>query len=209
MLRKLIIAAPLYILAFVILFISVLRSAAVRYDFSNVEGSYRSHVLESGEYTIDYELAYPGRVLPDSPFWQLKVLRDKVWIFITTNDGKKAELNLLFADKRLASSKLLFENGKPEYGMSALVKAEGYLLRASEIEKKNRANGEDTDEFLLRLSKASIKHALIIEEISTIAPGGAFAEVHKQLNYPKIVYVDARNILLDRGVSPPNNPFNW
>jgi hypothetical protein len=36
---------------------------------------------------------------------------------LTTNITRKAELNLLFADKRIGASRILFENKKSEFGI--------------------------------------------------------------------------------------------
>ena len=58
---------------------------------------------------VAYELPFPGKVLPDSPFWVFKVIRDKVWYGLSFSHLKKAELALLFSDKRLGSAKILFE----------------------------------------------------------------------------------------------------
>ena len=102
MLRKLSLVFAVLLFAVGILFTSVLRTAAVKYEFSESPLTSlvdASSVLGEEEINIDYYLAYPGKVLPDSPFWPLKALRDRIWLWITTNSSRKAELKLLFADK--------------------------------------------------------------------------------------------------------------
>ena len=88
-------------LAFTILIISILRSAAVKYEFSEITGD-ETRISEDEVY-IPYNFAYSGDVLPDSPLWPLKAARDRIWFLITTNSERRAELNLLFADKRIAA----------------------------------------------------------------------------------------------------------
>lgn len=212
MLRKLTLVFAVLLFAVGILFTSVLRTAAVKYEFAEspqtvyVDGA---SVLGDEEINIDYFLAYPGKVLPDSPFWPLKALRDRIWLWLTTNSSRKAELNLLFADKRISMSKILFERGKPEIGYSTLTKAEKYLEEAGFSEMENRKKGVDTSEFLERLAKASLKHAEVIDEILEIAPEDARPNIITTKEYPKKVYEDARNALLEKGMEPPENPFDW
>ena len=212
MFRKLALFSAVLIFAIGILFTSVLRTAAVKYEFSDMpqNGSGRTlRVLGENDVKVDYNLAYPGKILPDNPLWPLKALRDRVWLWITTNDSRKAELQLLFADKRIAMSKILFEKGKPEEAYSTLTKAEKYLAEASVGEKANREKGMDTSEFLMRLTWASLKHAQVIDEITQIVPDDVAPSVIATKEYPKKVFEETRNSLLEIGIDPPENPFDW
>lgn len=211
MLRRIAIISSVLIFAFGILFTSVLRTAAVKYEFGDVTQTSTSETQVLGEDTvvIDYHLAFPGKVMPDSPLWPLKALRDRVWLWVTTNPSRKAEIKLLFADKRVAMSKALFEKEKPEIGFSTLTKAEKYLEEAGQQEVENRANGIDTSEFLVRIAKASLKHAQVIDEILEIAPEDAKPGVIQTKDYTKRVYELARNALLEKGLQAPENPFDW
>jgi len=211
MMRRIAIISSVIIFAFGILFTSVLRTAAVKYEFSDATYSKDSETQVLGEkaVVIDYHLAFPGKVMPDSPLWPLKALRDRVWLWITTNPSRKAEIKLLFADKRVAMSKSLFEKEKPEIGFSTLTKAEKYLEEAGQQEVENRKKGIDTSEFLVRISKASLKHAQVIDEILKIAPEDAKPGVIQSKDYTKRVYEVARNALLEKGLQAPENPFDW
>lgn len=209
--RRLLVAASTVTLAFAILFISVFRTASVKYEFSDVRtpDNQGSFVLGDKDINIEYYLAYPGKVLPDSPLWPVKALRDKVWLFLTTNPGRKAELKLLFADKRLGSAKLLFEKDKPEIGFTTLTKAEKYLEEAVAQEKINRENEIDTTDFLQRLSNASLKHYEVMEEILMIAPDDAKPQVVSSQDYAKRAYEVVRDALFEKGIQPPESPFDW
>jgi hypothetical protein len=209
--RRLLVAASTVTLAFAILFISVFRTASVKYEFSDVRtpDNQGSFVLGDKDINIEYYLAYPGKVLPDSPLWPVKALRDKIWLFLTTNPGRKAELKLLFADKRLGSAKLLFEKDKPEIGFTTLTKAEKYLEEAVAQEKINRENEIDTTDFLQRLSNASLKHYEVMEEILMIAPDDAKPQVVSSQDYAKRAYEMVRDALFEKGIQPPESPFDW
>jgi hypothetical protein len=206
MLRRIGLILPALIFAFGILFISVMRTAAIKYDFS---GPINGNGAVLGEETerIEYNFAYPGKILPDNTLWPLKALRDKIWILITTNSSRKAELKLLFADKRIASSKILFEREKYDIGFSTLTKAEKYLEEASNQEIKNRKSGLDTTEFLRVLAYASLKHREVIREILEIAPEDARPMIIQLEAYPKGVYEKTRHAMNEKGLAVPESPF--
>jgi hypothetical protein len=209
--RKLLVAASTVTLAFAILFISVFRTASVKYEFSDVKtfDNHESYVLGDKDVHVEYSLPFPGKVLPDSPLWPIKALRDKVWLFLTTNDSRKAELKLLFADKRLGSAQLLFEKNKPEIGFTTLTKAEKYLEEAVTQEQINRGMELDTTEFLQRLANASLKHYEVMEEILRIAPDDAKPQVVSSQDYSKSAYETVRDALFEKGIQPPESPFDW
>lgn len=210
MLRKIVVVLSALFFALGILFVSVLRTAEVKYEFSDsLITSYKNpSVLGAEAVNVPYNLAYPGKILPDSPLWPLKALRDRIWLGITTNTGRKADLNLLFADKRIGMSKVLFEKGKAEEGFSILTKAEKYLEKALLQEVENRDNSMDTSEFLKRLAYASLKHRQLIEEILLIAPEDARPTIIETKRYSKNTYEKARQALNEKGLDVPENPFN-
>lgn len=209
MLRKTFIFLATLGFAFAILFVSILRTASVKYSFSDTFYYSDDQILGEEDSHIDYFLVNPGKVHPDSPLWPLKALRDRTWLFFTTNPGRKAELKLLFADKRLLASKVLFEKGNPELGFSTLTKAEKYLEQASLKEKENREKGIDTSDFLERIALASLKHFEVIEEILALAPEDARQGIVESQNYPRKIFLQSRDLLSQMGKTSPKNPFEW
>jgi hypothetical protein len=206
MYKRILIVVSTLVFAFAILFTSVFRTASVKYVFSQ-----ETQIQEEGQGNeiaeIDYVLPYPGRISPDSPFWPIKALRDRLWLLLTSNPSRKAELKLLFADKRIAMSKALFEKDKSEIAFSTLTKAEKYLEEACTVEQENRQNGMDTSEFLTILSKASLKHRQVINEILTIAPEDARPGISRVQDYSKETYNRTRNALQGKGLPIVENPF--
>ena len=196
------------LVAFAILFASILRTASVRYVVNDSVATEETQFFES-EIGVNYYLPYPGRILPDSPFWPLKAMRDRVWLWVTTNPTRKVELKLLFADKRIGSSKILFRKGKMEKGLSILAKAEKYLEEASLDEEKIRKEGFDTTDVLIRISNSSLKHYQVMQEIINMVPCEVKPAIIEIQNYSKKTYERGRNGLLDKGETPPENPFNW
>jgi hypothetical protein len=213
MLRRFVIVLSTLVFSFSVLFISILRTAAVRYSFSKVsadfsEESTRTEKGELDKMKIDYNLAYPGDVLPNHFLWPVKAARDKIWLLLTSNKSKKAELNLLFADKRLGAARILFEEKDYETGFTTLTKAEKYLETASNLETDLRAKGEDTNELLDRLAKASLKHRQVIKSIIIMAPDDAKPKIVEVENYSGKFFEEKSAILKAKNLPVPENPFN-
>ena len=195
--------------AFGILFISLFRAASVKYEFDNSTAVFDTQISAGDGVRINYALPYPGRGLPASPLWPLKAIRDRVWLFVTTNPTREAELRLLFADKRLAMAVSLFEKGETDVGFSTLTKAEKYLEEAAWQEKQNRDRGIDTSAFLEQLAKASLKHYEVMENLISSMPEEVKPSVTQTQDYAKRAYEDSRNALLEKGKIPVENPFTW
>lgn len=205
MFRKVAFNASALLLAAAILLVSIFKAASLYYNFSP---SPKTLAQATQEIDINYPLPYPGRILPDHPLWPLKALRDKLWLDLSVSPTRKAELALLFADKRLVSSRILFERGKPEIAFSTLTKGEKYLEEALILEIQNRAKGLDTKEFLGRYVNSALKHREVINEILLIAPEDARPEIIKMENYSKDAYKSSRDNLNSLGLPSPENPFN-
>lgn len=211
MLKRIAVVLSTVILAFIILSISILRSSAIRPNIDVYSATPKPELKENTQdkkIEIMYVMPFPGRILPDSPFWPVKALRDKVWMTVTTNPMRKAELSLLFADKRLIASYELFKINKPLLALTTLTKAEKYLEASSVIEKNERLRGLDTKSFLFTLATASLKHRQIIEEMLTIVPDDIKPEVIKSEDYSRNVYKECRDALQSQGASAPENPFD-
>ncbi len=205
--KQYLLSLSVFILATAILTISVMRSATVSYVF--VTPAPAVTVLGTESPDIGYKLPYPGSILPDSPLWVIKALRDKVWYMVTTNPLKKAELALLFSDKRLSSAVSLFDSNKAGLALSTLSKGEKYLEIAVNEEQIARKEGMDTSAFLTKLALSSLKHRQIIEEkILPLAPEQAKPYVIKIENFSKNSYDSSRDGLNDKGITPPIDPFD-
>lgn len=200
MIGKIAVVFSSIVLAIAILTISVFRCAGTRYAFTSSSPTPKPETIEN-KVEINYQLIYPGKILPDNPVWYAKVLRDKLQYLLTFNSTKKAELNLLYADKRLASSQILFEKGKVDLGYSTLTKSAKYL------EKVFLNNPQDV-QFLLKLANASLKHREVIEEVIVpLSPEDLKPEIIKTKNVTIISYNKTSDILKSKGEQPPTNPF--
>ena len=205
MLKKLLLVCGIFAFAFAILSVSILESSSVSYKFtSQVPGS---SALEKDVQEIDYQFPNPGEILPDSPLWVLKAARDRIWYLITPSLTKRAELALLFSDKRLVASQILFENKKPNIAISTLTKGEKYLAVAVADEALARSEGFDTSAFLNKLALASLKHREVIEGMMPLVPEDGKPLVIETENYSRDSYKAARDGLYSKGLPVPIDPF--
>ncbi len=188
-----------------IFLISVFKNASIKYAFNGPGGE----VLQEDVVSIEYNLAYPGKILPDHPAWPVKALRDKLILLVSPNVVSKSELSLLMADKRIAAAQILFEKGKAEVGYSTLTKAEKYLEEAYKFENHARSRGIDTTDLLKKLSLASLKHMEIAERILLVAPDDAKPQVIKTMDYSRKIYEGSSATFVSLGIDPIDNPFNW
>src|SRR3989304_7858985 len=97
---------------------------------------------------VDYYLPAPG-YLPDHPLYWVKMVRDRVDLWLTFSTTAKSQRFLNYADKRLAAGWALVEKGEIDLGVSTLTKGEKYLDQAL-------ASGQSLD--ATKLNKAKLKH---------------------------------------------------
>ncbi len=121
--------------------------------------------------TIEYELPYPG-ILPDNPLYFLKMIRDRIIGFLISDPLKKAEFDLLQADKRLNSGIFLFKKGKEKYSLalSTVSKGENYFEEAIAKAGEAKKQGMDTNDIVRRLSDSSYKHQEVLRYLRQKAP---------------------------------------
>ncbi len=206
MLKKLLLISSVFAFAFAILSISILQSTSISYSFTAQISE--SSVLGIETLEINYQMPYEGKVLPDSPLWVFKAARDRLWYLITSSPLKKAELALLFSDKRLVSAEILFRRQKPDLAITTLAKGEKYLEIALAEESAARSQNYDTSAFLERLAVASLKHRQIIESLIPLAPDDGKPIVIKTEDYSKNTYKVASDRLNAKGLPVPFDPFD-
>src|SRR3989344_603055 len=125
--------------------------------------------------SVEYNLPYPG-LLPDSPLYSLKSLRDKIVSFLISSPLKKAEFNLLQADKRLNAGMYLFNAAKGDakkinLAIVTISKAENYFFEAiAEIRKAN-SQGIDTKSLTEKLVDSSRKHQEVVKSLEEKSKG--------------------------------------
>ncbi|MBI4100775.1 hypothetical protein HY439_03500 [Candidatus Microgenomates bacterium] len=118
---------------------------------------------------VEYSLPYPG-ILPDHPLFFLKEIRDRVLGWFISDPLKKAEFNLLMADKELNTGLFLLEKGKPDLAQSAFTRAESYLDKSFKSIQAAKEAGKNTDTLTGRLSLAILKHNEVLTDVLNKVP---------------------------------------
>lgn len=118
----------------------------------------------------DYQLPYPG-LLPDNPLYFLKIFRDRLINFIIADPLKKAEFDLLQADKHATMAVALTAKGKQQLAETTLSKGENYLeagIGQLDLAKKQ---GMDAASLAKRYVPALKKHKELIAGLVAGASG--------------------------------------
>jgi len=133
---------------------------------------------------VDYYLAYPG-ILPDQPLYMLKMVRDRVKLWLTRNPADKAGLMLLYADKRVGAALVLAQGGKSSLAVETAQKAEKYLQAA--VGEAEKAGDE---ELLVVMGKAALKHEQVVEGVYDSVSEGSRDGAAQAVDTVKLVVAD-------------------
>ena len=194
--KKIIFLIAVVVFAFWVLAVSVVRTVAI--EGQSASQNYKITVPTATQSVqkqeIDYFLAYPG-ILPDHFLYPVKMIRDRIRLWLTVEPLKKAELMLLFADKRLGAGKVLIEGNKVDLGISTLSKAEKYLQRSlvqiETVQKKDEA----TRVFGEKLSTAAAKHEEILVSLKEKVGDSAKPALEESLNLVRQIQVQIKQAL--------------
>lgn len=117
----------------------------------------------------EYQLPYPG-ILPNHPLYVLKVIRDRSLEFFTRDPMKKAQLYLLFADKRIFMAQLIFDKDWKTTEKTAS-RAEKYLLKVRESLEEAQKIGVSPEFGLVdKCISSAKKHRQILQSLRKHAP---------------------------------------
>ena len=198
MLKKILVTSLFLTFGFLVLVVSILRSASLRHSSNFAPPN--SKTDNGQKLSVNYYFASAGSVLPDSPLWGVKVLRDKFWLFLTPGPTRKSELNLLFSDKRLMAAKILTQKGKYDLACSTILKSHNYFVEAVNLEDEARKRGDNTDELLLLLTKASLAHKETIQSLQDVFPDGLKTEFSSIIEYLSGFYDRSSSYLKSKNI---------
>ncbi len=123
-------------------------------------------IQSQSEISDQYILPYPG-ILPDNPLYFLKAFRDRLVSFLIADLLKKAQFDLLEADKRLAAAMFLFDEHprKEELAETTISKGENYFEYAIMATREAKQQGMDISDIVRKLATSSQKHKYVIEQM--------------------------------------------
>lgn len=156
-------------LSFLLLFTFFTLNASL--VFAQEEASSGAKATESAIPTSLYTLPYPG-MLPDNPFYSVKILRDHIVLFLISDPVKKAEFKLLQADKRLQAGVYLWREDKEKADLviSTISKGENYFEQALDDTRQAKREGRDIGALAGDLAQSSRKHTQILSALQEEMP---------------------------------------
>ncbi|MDE2026078.1 MAG: hypothetical protein KGJ07_06285 [Patescibacteria group bacterium] len=130
---------------------------------------------------VDYTLAYPG-ILPDNPLYKIKAFRDWLISILIADSLKKAEFDILQADKRLGAAQDLFEENPPKAALAVetLSKGENYFFSAIAQMKQAKIQGESLYDTLQKLRLSNAKHLEIVLQLEQGQTGNILKGLRQQ-----------------------------
>lgn len=132
-----------------------------------------------------YALAYPG-ILPDHPFYKLKVLRSKIIPLLINDPRKKIEYYLLETDKGIAASLSLVEKKNIALAQETALKAEhNYTLLTYEVKKIKWDISKNKQD---QLEKAALKHQEVLNKIIQTVPK------KNKKTFETVIYFSKKNV---------------
>ncbi|MGB9883102.1 MAG: DUF5667 domain-containing protein [Microgenomates group bacterium] len=161
----------------VIIFLMIIILPAFTYTVMESSGE----GINTVQNKVAYELPYPG-ILPDHPLYFLKIFRDRINEFFTRDPIKKAQLYLLYSDKRAAMALALAKKGKTQASLSTFSKGEKYFLKIPSLLQSAKKQGNQAPSSFIELLKlANAKHNELIGELIKILPDGSQKEIDQLL----------------------------
>lgn len=188
MIKKILTVFAVFIFAFSVLSLSVLKVSAKAPLIKKPSlVTPKVTLTPTPKPEINYYLPYPG-LLPDHPLYSLKMIRDRIWFWLTTDSVRKARLMVLFADKRLGAGRVLVEGNKVNLGLTTLEKGEKYLESAVGQLEVAKKSGKAIKKEAENISLTTQKHDEVLLKLAEKLTGEEKAVLEKLLSYPKNLY---------------------
>jgi hypothetical protein len=143
------------------------------------------------------DLPGPG-MLPDHPLYFLKSSAEGVRTFFTFGELARAERALSLAERRLSEADALMARGNPERAEDALDRYGEQLDRALGRAEAARANGDNTDDFSVRASTATLHHQAVLAEVHQRVPERARPGIERAMRAGKRGHEEALGALPDQ-----------
>jgi len=140
------------------------------------------------------------QIMPDNPAYVLKAWYEKIIIFISFGDAKKAERYSKLSEERLKEAEQMAKEGKEDLTKKALEEYEKYLNKAiaktDEIKKqameaaKQKAK-DKINEALEKVSESTLKNQEILLKVYEIVPAPAKEIIERVIQITRTGYEKA------------------
>lgn len=179
------------LIVFFIILISLLLFAHRPFFAQELTSAPEAPKESSASSIVKYDLAYPG-ILPDHPLYKLKLLRDKITLYLISDPRKKIDYYLLQTDKGILATAMLVDKKEFDLANQTALKAENNftLLSSTYDGYYFKENGKipDQQELLKKLKTASLKHQEVLTSLLEKTPK------EKQTTFLQVIDFSKRNM---------------
>jgi len=140
----------------------------------------------------------PGpQIMPDSPFYKIKIWYEKVITFLSFGDTKKAERYAELAERRLYEAEKMAEKGKEKLTQKLLNEYEKYLDKALEkadelkqqaVEGAKQKARDKANQTLQKVSESTLKNQDILLRVYQLVPDQAKEAIERVMELTKAGY---------------------
>ncbi|MEK7611538.1 MAG: DUF5667 domain-containing protein [Patescibacteria group bacterium] len=138
--------------------------------------------------------ASPG-VLPDSPFYLIERLKQKIVLTLTFDQKAKAEKLFNYAEERLAEAEAMLTKQNPKLAEETLGRYVSFLLRGQDALQKAEAAGARVAALKELQTEASIRQQVVLQNIFERIPEEGKAGVLKAMDASRTVFLLASQTL--------------
>ncbi len=160
------------VLAMVILFVSFARASLQSVKEKIGSTGYRNVLLtlkpsiftdENIDLRENYNLPNSG-MLPNSPFYGFKKIRDELWLVFTVDMTSKSKLLALLADKKISEAVTLTRNNQMNFGMEAASEGVDRLEKAYKVSLDSKDKVEENKQVRTQLIRSGKAYWMIISQ---------------------------------------------
>jgi len=117
---------------------------------------------EDGGIKTEIYLLPPVRTLPNSVFYNVKRIRDLLWIGFCQEKDEKISLAMLLADKKMAEAQILFVNGQADQAMKAAEDGIDLWERAKKMRQRLDEDDEENEVIKTKINMAGRAYEKIL-----------------------------------------------
>lgn len=130
-----------------------LRVLPVNFEIKNDDGS-----RIQGEYKLP-----ASGMLPDNPFYGLKLMRNWIWMHLSSGEVNKTKIMLLIADKNLSEAIGLLDKGNERKAWEATIEATKKLSETVDQLENVGAGEEQLEQLKFRLREAIMAYKEVVK----------------------------------------------
>ncbi len=121
-------------------------------------------------------------ILPNHPIYPLKILFEKIQLFLTANPEAKVRLHMSLAEKRTAELDAIIGKGKLQYVERLKQNYEHEINEGMKILKKHEGLGRNVTNIAEHIASKTYKHIVVLERVMEKVPDVAKPSIEHAIN---------------------------